>query len=299
MPYRLELLFITWLTCFSIAPKAIAVAPMTAQLAASQSTKLELSVADSANSNVVIASPSPAPAAEPPASQTSSQTSSRMEWVWWGALALAPTSVIAAIFYSLRPRQLKQRSQQIQAADARESLNLPQSAAPSVAEVQHNPPKPDSIVLSATTRLAKVDVVEVLIQDLRGTDVLKRRSAIWELGQRGDSRAIQPLVDLLVEADSKQRGLILAAVSEIGTRTLKPLHRALLISLQDDSSDVRKNAIRDVTRIVEWTTQISQVLQYATSDTDAEVRETAEWALGQLNRIRPLTLDNKPDTKSD
>jgi HEAT repeat protein len=133
--------------------------------------------------------------------------------------------------------------------------------------------------------------VEALIQDLHSADPHKRRSAIWELGQRGDSRAIQPLADLLIDADSKQRGLILAAISEIGTRTLKPMNRALMISLQDDSSEVRKNAIRDVSRVFEWMTQVSQVLQYATSDPDAEVRETAEWALGQLNRSRLPSLE--------
>jgi vesicle coat complex subunit len=69
------------------------------------------------------------------------------------------------------------------------------------------------------------------------------------------------------------------------------MNRALMISLQDDSSEVRKNAIRDVSRVFEWMTQVSQVLQYATSDPDAEVRETAEWALGQLNRSRLPSLE--------
>jgi hypothetical protein len=144
------------------------------------------------------------------------------------------------------------------------------------------------LTVSETTRLSRVDIVDELIQDLQSVDASRRRKAIWELGQRGDSRAVQPLVDLLMDSDSQQRSLILAAVSEIGIRTLKPMNRALFMSVQDDSAEVRKNAIRDVTRVFDLVTQMSQLLQYATSDEDREVQETAEWALEQLNRIRPL-----------
>lgn len=153
--------------------------------------------------------------------------------------------------------------------------------------------------LARTTRISKVDIVEALIQDLQHPEVAQRRKSIWELGQRGDSRAIQPLVDLLVDADSQQRSLILAAIAEISTRTLKPMHRALLMSLQDESADVRKNAIRDITRIYDQMAQVSQLLQYAASDTDTEVQETARWALGQLNRFRtsaePELKPSRPD----
>jgi HEAT repeats len=142
--------------------------------------------------------------------------------------------------------------------------------------------------LSETTRLTKVDIVEALMVDLHNLDPVNRRKAIWELGQRGDSRAIQPLVDLLLDSDSAQRSLILAAVSEIGVRSLKPMNRALMLSIQDDSPDVRKNAIRDVTRICDLVAQVSQLLQYAASDSDPEVRDTAHWALSQLSRIRSL-----------
>lgn len=154
---------------------------------------------------------------------------------------------------------------------------------------------PSQSIQSPTTKLAKVDIVEALVNDLHSLDGAKRRKAIWELGQWGDSRAIQPLVDLLVDADSQQRSLILAALSEISTRTLKPLNRALMLSLQDNSADVRKNAIRDITRIYDLMTQVSQLLQYATSDGDEEVQETARWALGQLNRVRSARELDPPE----
>jgi HEAT repeat protein len=164
------------------------------------------------------------------------------------------------------------------------------AAAPHLPETLTHPAS-----FSATTRLARVDIVEELIRDLHSSEPDKRRKAIWELGQRGDSRAVQPLVDLLTDSDSNQRSLILAAVSEIGMRSLKPINRALLLSIQDDSADVRKNAIRDVTRIYDLVAQISQLLQHAAGDSDRDVQETAQWALTQLNRIRPAS---DPDSVS-
>ncbi|MBW4420353.1 MAG: HEAT repeat domain-containing protein [Myxacorys californica WJT36-NPBG1] len=140
--------------------------------------------------------------------------------------------------------------------------------------------------VSETTRLSKINIVEELIHELRVPDPAKRQKVIWELGQRGDSRAVQPLVDLMMDSDSRQRSLILSSLSEIGTRTLKPLTRALAISLQDENADVRKNAIRDLTRVYDMVAQISHLLNQATDDPDQDVQETARWALGQLNRIR-------------
>jgi hypothetical protein len=136
-----------------------------------------------------------------------------------------------------------------------------------------------------TTRLAKIDIIEELIRELQNPDPIKRRKCIWELSQRGDSRAVQPLVDLMIDSDSKQISLILGALSEIGTRTLKPMNRALALSLQDRNPDVRKNAIRDLTRIYDLINQITQLLNHAVNDVDPEVQETARWALSQLSNL--------------
>lgn len=142
-----------------------------------------------------------------------------------------------------------------------------------------------------TQRLNKVDGIEELIKDLRLSNGANRRKAIWELAQRSDSRAMQPLVQLMLEADSQERGLILEAISQISTRTLKPLNRALAVSLQDENSQVRLNAIRDLTRIYELIAEVNQRLIHATDDEDPEVRETAKWALKNLNKIQ-LPPDN-------
>ncbi|MFB2876039.1 HEAT repeat domain-containing protein [Floridanema aerugineum] len=169
-----------------------------------------------------------------------------------------------------------------------EPLSEPKSEPKSVAT-------DSNLEVQETTRLPKINIVDELIKDLQNPDPTKRRKAIWELAQRGDSRAIQPLVNSLIDADSKQRCLILEAISQIGHRTLKPLQRALVISLQDENAEVRKNAIRDVTRIYELMAQISQLLRHAIDDPDAEVQETAKWAMTQMNRVRGVSsVDNFP-----
>ncbi|MEG4986592.1 HEAT repeat domain-containing protein [Microcoleus sp. BR0-C5] len=147
--------------------------------------------------------------------------------------------------------------------------------------------KKKGIALPETDGRPKIDITEALIEDLQQLNPAKRGKAIWELGQRGDSRAVEPLLDLLANSDSKQYSLILASLSEIGIRTLKPMNNAWSISLQNENPEVRKNAIRDLTRIYELVNQISYLLHRATDDPDPEVQEVARWAINQLNRLRP------------
>lgn len=152
---------------------------------------------------------------------------------------------------------------------------------------------PDGNV-NGTTRLARVNISDELVEDLRSPDATQRHKAIWELGQRGSGAAVPALVDIMVDADSQERSLILAALSEIGMRTLKPMNRALALSLQDENPEVRKNAIRDLTRVYDLVGQLSQMLGHAAQDHDLEVQETAQWALDQLGRIRQLPSSAYP-----
>ena len=139
--------------------------------------------------------------------------------------------------------------------------------------------------------LPNLDHIETLMQDLQDIDPKKRQKAIWELAQKSDSRAMKPLVDLMIDTDSQERSLILESLSQISTRTLKPMNQALAISLQDKNPQVRKNAIRDLTRIYDVMSQISQMLCHAIDDGDHEVKETAKWALTQINLQMPPRLD--------
>ncbi|MBW4658386.1 MAG: hypothetical protein KME15_06910 [Drouetiella hepatica Uher 2000/2452] len=207
------------------------------------------------------------------------------DWIGW-LWALVPLTVAGSVIFAVKSQGSKKtevdRTLPDPKHDTSDLVLLNESALPDKTR------EASSAAMSETTRLAKADIVETLITDLHSQDADKRRQGIWELGQRGDSRAIQPLVDLLMDSDSRQRSLILAAVSEIAVRSLKPMNRALMFSLQDESPDVRKNAIRDVTRIYDAMAQMSQLLHYAASDTDIEVQDTAHWALSQMNRMRSL-----------
>jgi hypothetical protein len=234
---------------------------------------------------------------------------------WTGLImtALVVTSTIGGIAYSLGygrgrnkatiesappPVQLKPPTDPLRVIPEVMSAETVVEQQPELEPGQLVKEMPSGMAIDGTSRLAKVDIVEELIQDLLNPDPAKRRKAIWDLGQQGDSRAVQPLVELMMDSDSSQRSLILSAISEIGIKTLKPVNRALMLSLQDNSSDVRKNGIRDVTRIYDLIGQISQLLQHAASDPDQEVQETATWALTQLNRIRPLGGADAPSLPS-
>jgi hypothetical protein len=154
-------------------------------------------------------------------------------------------------------------------------------------------PAPE-LPITKTSLLAQLNVVEGLIQELASTDPIKRRLAIWNLGQQGDSRAVQPLIDLMPSVDSQQRSLILSALAEICARTLKPMKRALAISMQDSSSQVRQNAIRDLLRICDMMGQMSYILRHGLEDVDPDVQATARYALNHMNHFR-IVIDPQTD----
>ena len=154
-----------------------------------------------------------------------------------------------------------------------------------------HPEMQEAAGLQHISRIPNSDEVKNLVDDLKNSDPKVRRKAIWDLAQNSDSRAMKPLVELMIDTDSQERSLILEALSQISTRTLKPMNQALAVSLQDQNPQVRKNAIRDLTRIYDLMSQISQMLCHAIDDGDSEVKETAKWALNQINLQMPPRLD--------
>jgi len=223
-------------------------------------------------------------------SQTHSSNSLRpIRWGAFGVIALA----IASLFYQLgrmnRPVQfrLAQRPQRTGRSPKLPLLNAadPQADRPNPTTSVTVAPTPLSSIRS-TPRMTPPTEVEICQHNLHSSDPAVRRKAIWQLGRIGTTESIQPLVNLMLKADSQQRSLILAAISEIGVRTLQPLSHALITSMQDDSSDVRKNAIRDITRVYELMGQVTAILRHAVDDSDEDVRQTASWALNQFSSLR-------------
>jgi vesicle coat complex subunit len=193
-----------------------------------------------------------------------------------------------------RRQQLEPLQQSLQAGELKATANTTQSQTPAPLPLTPLMPslssEENNLPLQTTQRIRKTEFVEQLITDLSTTDARKRRKVIWELAQKGDSRAVKPLVDLIISTDSQERNLILEALSQISTRTLKPMNQALALSLQDKNPQVRKNAIRDLTRLYDLMSQISQQLSFAVHDHDSGVQETAQWAMDQLNLQNPSRL---------
>jgi hypothetical protein len=249
-----------------------------------------------------------------PESTKNNKQSKERDFVWWLVVAIAILGATGALLFFIK---LLDRSKKVmssksdtlslessthidsqQQTQPLQELNTTLQVSTTSPSIKLLPPSPTE----STSRLAKVNIVEELIQDLSSPDPIKRRKAIWSLGQQGDSRAIQPLVDLMIDADSQQRSLILAALAEIGISTLKPMNNALAISLRDQSPQVRQNAIRDLTRVYDMMAQISQILCHAVQDSDPDVQATARYALMQMNRIRGLPagdtlLDSSPQER--
>ncbi|GAX38726.1 peptidoglycan-binding protein [Nodularia sp. NIES-3585] len=248
-----------------------------------------------------------AAASTPTVPETEQPEQSESGFIWWTLLGLGILGSLGAFLFALkrfgqikdqpesRPTQLKALS-----PGGDNLVKQPLQELEKVSEPQENHVSaisPQTATMSITTAvsadettsaLTKLNIVDELIHDLRGSNRPKRRRAIWDLGQQGDSRAIQPLVDLMIDADSQQRSLILAALAEINSRALTPMNRALAISLQDESPQVRQNAIRDLTRVYDMMIQMSQMLAHALEDPDINVQTTAKYALSQMNKMRTL-----------
>lgn len=134
---------------------------------------------------------------------------------------------------------------------------------------------------SAPGEQSGIDWMGQLLMDLKSANPDRRRLAIWELARRGDSRAVPALSNLMTISDSQERDLILGALSQISGRTLRPISQALAASLRDQNPQVRRNAVRDLTRLHELMNQMNQLLTTAAQDQDYAVKQTAAKALHQ------------------
>jgi tetratricopeptide (TPR) repeat protein len=154
-------------------------------------------------------------------------------------------------------------------------------------------PETESFLVPPSASISKLDIVAELIRDLQQGDRSTRHKSIWELAQKADSRAMKPLIELMVDANSQEQSLILEAMTQIVSRTLKPMNQAFMISLENENSQVRQNAIRDLTTVYELMSQVTRRLARAVEDSDAEVQETAKWALKQLDGMAPISWERE------
>jgi peptidoglycan hydrolase-like protein with peptidoglycan-binding domain len=217
-------------------------------------------------------------------------------WLWWARQTGNKQSTVDTVTDS---QGIAPMAQPTDAPAVKANVSAPQNgthtvgASPAVGTPTPAPTAnwlaPDA---ASVPRTAKINIINELINDLANPDPDLRHKAIWELGQRGNSAAVQPLTRLMMDADSHEQSLILAALSEISMQTLKPMNRAIALALQDENPEVRKNAIRDLTRVYDSLGQVGRMLGHATADEDPEVRTTARWALDQLNHVKLTANDS-------
>ncbi len=143
----------------------------------------------------------------------------------------------------------------------------------------------DTVLVPPHVNSIPLDAVPELIRQLQNGEPTIRSQTIKKLSQSGDSRAMIPLVELMAEADTQETSLILEAMGKITSSMLKPMNQALILSLVDENSQVSQNAIRDLTRMYEIMSQVTERLSQTISDSEQKLPETAQWALKQLKQM--------------
>ena len=130
-----------------------------------------------------------------------------------------------------------------------------------------------------------MDEVEKLIEQLKEDDHIVRSSAADALGEIGDERAIEPLIELL--KDENVRGTAAWALGEIGgERVVEPLIEALkeieYISVIDDS--VRLIITQCLGKIDDERVIEPLIGLLKDKNEDKEVRNSAISALDEIKR---------------
>lgn len=180
--------------------------------------------------------------------------------------------------------------------------SLNQSVNHRVEEKLASKPAPqNSLVQQQQNEMAiSEDRTQKLLADLKQANAAQRGKIVWNLASQADSRAIQPLVDLVMTANSQEKSLIIEALAQIGFNNIKPINQALMIALQDQHGQVRKNALRDVTKLYELMLQIQPMIAHTVhNDPDSEVRAIARWALNKLSHENNILVAEKESQDYD
>ena len=133
------------------------------------------------------------------------------------------------------------------------------------------------------------DDLDKLIEDLKVEDEEIRQAAADALGKIGDSRAVEPLIEVLVEEDiglvAEAAAAAADALGKIGdSRAVEPL-----IGVLDIDRDVSEAAawalgeIGDARAVEPLIKTLHEYMAFADYDGDAEVRYAVERALGKIS----------------
>jgi len=153
------------------------------------------------------------------------------------------------------------------------------------------------MLLAVFAMPAVADDVDTWIQNLNDTNQFVREPSADDLGNRGDTRAVEPLILALKDDESHSvRDRAARALGKLkDTRAVEPL----ILALKDENSSVREGAAWALGELND--TRAVEPLILALKDEDSDARETAALALKELNdtrAIEPLILALK-DGDSD
>lgn len=145
----------------------------------------------------------------------------------------------------------------------------------------------DAEAIGASYMLGNIGAVEPLLKAFTSTDVDLRCAAGYGFTALGGA-AVDPLLDLLVDADAELRIRVADLLGDIGPRAVSAL-TDLIRLLEDDDPRVRLHAVSAIGIVAQAESTAPTELVDALRDDDALVRQEAALAAARLgNRGRSL-----------
>jgi HEAT repeat protein len=132
------------------------------------------------------------------------------------------------------------------------------------------------------SKIIQLERLDLLEEGLKSQHETVRRAAAQALGRLGDARAVEPLIQALVDVDEKVREAAAQALGRLGEISLEPLIQALV----DVDADVRRAAAQALGQLGD--ARAVEPLIQALEDMDADVRRAAAQALGRLGDARAV-----------
>jgi len=150
----------------------------------------------------------------------------------------------------------------------------------------------------ALSKISEKHIIDLLIVDTRGKHWLDRWSAVVGLGEIGDSRAAEPLIQVLRSEKHKsvRKEVVNALAKMKSPQTIKLLSSVL----EDTDHDARRDAIEIMKLVGDG--QFIEPLINALNDEHWEIREAAASTLGVISdsrAIAPLLQAIKDDSSHD
>lgn len=146
-----------------------------------------------------------------------------------------------------------------------------------------------ALIISQCAGCIGEPTVESLIQDLKDDDNNVRSHAIYSLGQIGDEKAVEPLIQVMDDENERidVRNHAICVLGEIGDRrAVEPLIQVL--KNKEEETSVRMGATRALAEIGDR--RALEPLIQAMNDKDESVRNHAEYALIQFGETAVESL---------